>query len=61
VLPTAGTARFASGLSARDFVRSSSIVYFTQQALSAAADDVRVMADKEGLGAHRASIDVRLE
>jgi histidinol dehydrogenase len=60
VLPTGGTARFASGLSANDFLRRSSVVAFTREGLAQVADDVRVLADKEGLTAHRASVDVRL-
>jgi histidinol dehydrogenase len=60
VLPTGGTARFASGLSARDFLRSSSLIHFSAAGLAALADDVRVMADKEGLTAHRVSVDIRL-
>jgi histidinol dehydrogenase len=60
VLPTGGSARWASGLSANDFLRSGSVIEYTPEALEAAADDVRQMADKEGLTAHRASIDVRL-
>ncbi len=59
VLPTGGTARFASGLSARDFFRSASVLHFSPEGLAALADDVRTMADKEGLTAHRASVDVR--
>jgi histidinol dehydrogenase len=59
VLPTGGTGRFASGLSARDFVRSHSVIRCTREGLAALADDVRAMADKEGLTAHRASVDVR--
>ncbi|REK05439.1 MAG: histidinol dehydrogenase [Planctomycetota bacterium] len=61
VLPTGGTARFASGLSARDFLRSHSVIHCTQAGLEALADDVRMLADKEGLTAHRASVDVRFE
>ena len=60
VLPTGGTARFASGLSANDFLRSHSVIHFPHTALERAADDVRTMADKEGLTAHRESVDVRL-
>jgi len=59
VLPTSGTARWAGGLTANDFLRSGSVIEYSQQALQAAADDVRRMADLEGLTAHRASIDVR--
>ncbi len=60
VLPTGGTARFASGLSAADFVRSNSVISFTKEGLQSVADDIRTLADKEGLTAHRASVDVRL-
>jgi histidinol dehydrogenase len=61
VLPTGGTARFASGLTANDFLRGHSVICYSRQALAAAADDVRTMADKEGLTAHRQSIDVRFQ
>jgi histidinol dehydrogenase len=61
VLPTGGTARFASGLSANDFLRAGSVIHYTRGALEEVADDIRQLADKEGLAAHRASIDIRLE
>jgi histidinol dehydrogenase len=60
VLPTGGTARFASGLSANDFMRRSSVVLFSRSGLEQVAGDVRRMAEKEGLTAHAASVDVRL-
>ncbi|MBI1913736.1 MAG: histidinol dehydrogenase [Planctomycetes bacterium] len=60
VLPTGGTARFASGLSANDFLRRSSVISFTPQGLARVAADVRVLAQKEGLTAHAASVDIRL-
>ena len=61
VLPTGGTARWASGLSANDFLRSGSVISYTAGALQKVAGDVQAMADNEGLTAHRASIDIRLE
>lgn len=61
VLPTGGTARWASGLSANDFLRSSSVIDFDRAALQNIAADVQRMADKEGLTAHRRSIDLRVE
>lgn len=61
VLPTGGTARWASGLSANHFLRSSSVIQYDADALSAIAPHVQRLADKEGLTAHRASIDVRLK
>jgi len=60
VLPTGGTARFASGLSARDFLRSHSVIHCSEEGLKALGDDIRRLADKEGLTAHRASVDIRL-
>ncbi|QDT31378.1 histidinol dehydrogenase [Thalassoglobus polymorphus] len=61
VLPTGGTARFANGLCANDFLKRSSIISYNKAALEADAHDVRMMADKEGLTAHRSSVDLRLE
>ena len=60
VLPTGGTSRFTSGLSAVDFLRRSSVLHFTQEGLADLAGDVRVLAAKEGLTAHSASVDIRM-
>jgi histidinol dehydrogenase len=60
VLPTSGTARFAAGLSANDFLRSNSVLHFDQDGLMNLAKDVQVLATKEGLTAHRASVEVRM-
>jgi histidinol dehydrogenase len=59
VLPTGATARFASGLSANDFLRSHSVINFTLDGLHAVADDAIRMAEREGLTAHGASVEVR--
>ncbi len=59
VLPTGGTARFAAGLTANDFLRGGSVIALNEKGLSALADDIRLLADKEGLTAHKASIDIR--
>ena len=61
VLPTSGTARFASGLSANDFLRAGSILHFTLRGMTKLAGDVRVLATKEGLTAHRASVEIRMK
>jgi histidinol dehydrogenase len=61
VLPTGGTARFASGLSANDFLRRSSVISFSKAGLEQVAADVRLLAEKEGLTAHAASVDIRLQ
>jgi len=60
VLPTGGTARYASPLCANDFVRSTSVVAYEADALARDAVDLRRMADMEGLSAHRHSVDIRL-
>jgi histidinol dehydrogenase len=59
VLPTSGTARFFSPLSVDAFVKKSSYIYYTQDALSQAHDDIVLLANKEGLTAHANSIIVR--
>ena len=61
VLPTGGTARWASGLSSNHFLRSSSVISYTAAALQSVAPDIQRMANKEGLTAHRASVEVRME
>ena len=60
VLPTGGTARFTSGLTANDFLRRSSILRFTRDGLTQIAADVRLLAEREGLTGHAASVSVRL-
>ncbi|HBO44526.1 MAG TPA: histidinol dehydrogenase [Planctomycetaceae bacterium] len=59
VLPTSGTARFASGLSCNDFLRTNSILHFDRAGMMEMARDVEILATKEGLTAHRASVTAR--
>ena len=59
VLPTSGTARFFSPLSVDSFIKKSSFIYYTQDALSKAKDDIIKLAETEGLTAHANSIQVR--
>lgn len=61
VLPTGATARFASGLSANDFLRTNSMIHFTETGLAAIADDVLTLAAKEGLTGHANSVAIRLK
>ncbi len=61
VLPTGGTARWASGLCANDFLKRTSLIHVDRRGLARLAPDIRLLADKEGLTAHRYSVDVRLE
>ena len=60
VLPTAGTARFASALGVEDFVRRSHVVRFDATAARRAASATATLADAEGLPAHAASARQRL-
>ena len=61
ILPTNGTARFFSPLSVDDFVKKSSIIYYSREALAAAHMDIEAFAEAEGLTAHANSIKVRFE
>lgn len=61
VLPTSGTARFFSPLSVDSFVKKSSFIYYTEEALKNDAEDVIRFADTEGLTAHANSIKVRFD
>lgn len=61
VLPTSGTARFFSPLSVDSFIKKSSFIYYTEDALKADAQDVIRFADTEGLTAHANSIKVRFD
>lgn len=61
VLPTSGTARFFSPLSVDSFIKKSSFIYYTEEELAKAKDDIVKLADTEGLTAHANSIKVRFE
>lgn len=61
ILPTGGTARFFSPLSVDDFVKKSSIIYYSENALRAAHTDIETFAKAEQLTAHANSIAVRFE
>ncbi|MCY0887971.1 MAG: histidinol dehydrogenase [Alicyclobacillaceae bacterium] len=60
VLPTHGTARYASGLSVHDFLRRNTYVEYTAEALAAHADAVVTLARAEGLDGHAASVCCRV-
>jgi len=60
-LPTGGTARFFSPLSVDDFVKKSSIVYFSEAGLKRLGNDIVRIAGLEGLEAHGKSVSMRLE
>lgn len=61
VLPTNGTAKFFSPLSVDDFIKKSSIIYYSRGALEAVHTDIEAFAKAEQLTAHANSIAVRFE
>jgi histidinol dehydrogenase len=61
VLPTGGTARFASPLSVRDFQRRQSVVTLTRQGLARATEDIVRVAMAEGFPGHAQSVLTRFE
>lgn len=60
-LPTSGTARFSSPLGVDDFVKRSSFIYYTRDALGAVQSRVADFAEKEGLHAHAKSVTIRFD
>lgn len=61
VLPTNGTARFFSPLNVDDFMKKTSIISYSRQALQEIHEDIECFAENEGLTAHANSIKVRFE
>jgi histidinol dehydrogenase len=61
VLPTGGTARFSSPLSVDDFVKKSSVISYSREALESDAATVITIASAEGLMAHADAVALRLE
>ena len=61
ILPTNGTARFFSPLNVDDFLKKTSIVSYSRDALSKVHKDIELFAEKEGLTAHANSVKVRFE
>lgn len=59
VLPTNGTAKFFSALSVDDFIKKSSIIYYSKEALEEIHEDIEAFADAEHLTAHANSVKVR--
>ena len=60
-LPTSGTAKFSSPLSVDDFIKKSSVIYYTIEALEKVKDKIICFAEKEGLNAHAESVRIRFE
>jgi histidinol dehydrogenase len=60
-LPTSGTAKFASPLSVDAFIKKSSVIYYTREALAKVKDSIIRIAESETLTAHANSVRVRFE
>ncbi len=60
VLPTGGTARYASALGVHDFVRRQSVIAYSEARLRRVGERIARFADAEGLGAHALAVRVRL-
>lgn len=58
-LPTSGTAKFSSPLGVYDFMKKTSIIHYSKEALQTVADDIIEIANAEGLTAHANSIEIR--
>jgi histidinol dehydrogenase len=61
VLPTNGTARFSSPLNVDDFMKKSSLIYYSKEALMRDGEQIITLAEQEGLVAHAAAIRIRLD
>lgn len=58
-LPTGMTARFSSGLTSNDFIKSTSIIEYDKKKLAESAEDIIRLAEAEGLDAHAKSVKIR--
>lgn len=61
ILPTNGTARFASALGVDDFVKKSSLIRYSREALLEHGGNIMTLARREGLEAHARAVEVRLK
>ena len=61
ILPTNGTAKFFSPVSVDDFIKKTSIISYSREALEKVHEDIEAFAESEGLTAHANSIKVRFE
>jgi len=61
VLPTAGTARFSSPLGVDDFIKRTSVIFYSREGLEETAADIVTLANTEGLTAHARAVEIRFE
>ncbi len=61
VLPTGGAGRFSAGLSLDDFMKRTSVIHYSQEALKKVRGVIQTFTQIEGLDAHQKSVDIRFE
>lgn len=61
ILPTSSTSRFSSPLSVNDFIKKTSLIYYSKEALMKSKDSIMRIAEEEGLRGHANSVRVRFE
>ncbi|MDE7269494.1 MAG: histidinol dehydrogenase, partial [Acetatifactor sp.] len=61
ILPTNGTAKFFSPVNVDDFIKKSSIICYSKEALEKVHQEIELFAESEGLTAHANSVRVRFE
>jgi len=60
-LPTSGTSKYSSALSVDDFIKKTSLIYYSKESLEKSKDDIIRFAENEGLYGHAESIKIRFE
>ncbi len=60
-LPTSSTAKFSSPLGVEDFIKKTSLIYYSKEALKEAKDSIIIIATDEGLTGHANSVKIRFE
>ncbi|MEF2248138.1 histidinol dehydrogenase [Paenibacillus sp. IITD108] len=61
IIPTNGTARFSSPVNVDDFLKKSSLIYYSKEALLASGEKIMTLARHEGLEGHARAVEIRLE
>ncbi|MNW60079.1 Histidinol dehydrogenase [compost metagenome] len=61
IIPTNGTARFSSPVDVDDFIKKSSLIYYSKEALLRDGETIMELARREGLEGHARAIQIRLE
>ena len=61
IIPTNGTARFSSPVNVDDFLKKSSLIYYSKEALLSSGEKIATLARHEGLEGHARAVEIRLE